>query len=131
MRVTRALSVRTRADRAFGARFLFVGLLRMRAAVRFGVAAVLAVGGLMIGVLPMTAAHADTGRRTRLADEPDRASDGLAPLADDSSLAAVAKAKRTGWLRLACCTTIHRSARTCAAGPVSAKTSAMAAPCRS
>jgi hypothetical protein len=91
VRVERAHGVRTRDDRAFGARFLFVGLLRMRVAVRYGVAAILAIGGLLIGVLPMTAAHADSGGGLVSLTNSDRASEGLAPLSDDARLAEVAQ----------------------------------------
>jgi hypothetical protein len=93
VREDRALGVRTRAHRAIRARFLFSGLLRTRVAVRYTVAAVLAAGGLLLGVLPMAAAHADTGGGLVSLTNADRASAGLAPLADNAALAAVAQAQ--------------------------------------
>jgi hypothetical protein len=93
VRVVRALSARPRADRASGARFLFVGLSAARCATRFVVAAALGAVGLILAIVPMTAAHADAGSPLVALTNQARAIEGLAPLADNASLTAVAQAQ--------------------------------------
>jgi hypothetical protein len=93
VRVDRALGARTRADRAVFARLLFIGGRQARRAARFLVAGVLATTGLLLGILPMTAAHADSGSSLVALTNQARAAQGLAPLANTVVLAAVAQAQ--------------------------------------
>jgi hypothetical protein len=92
VRVDRALGVRTRAGRA-RAHFLFLGASYARRTARILATALMAATGLIVGVLPLTAAHADTGIPMVAMVNQARAIEGLPPLADNPALAAVAQAQ--------------------------------------